>query len=95
MTTPNKTSPDDPTKPGGSPHEDPNGTVTIYVNDGKFQIRRGEHAVAEIKKLASLPQAYELDQKLGGTLTHLDPNGRVHVKGGEAFVGYPGTGASA
>lgn len=80
--------------PNHVPQEDPN-TVTIVVNDKKIRITTGPHTVAEIKARAEVPAAYEIDQRLGDNLVTLDPNGTVHIKGGEVFVAYPGTGSSS
>jgi len=69
--------------------------VTIQVNTKEISIRRGAHAVSEIKKLGGVPQADELDQQVDGTMVPLDQGGKVVIKGGEVFVSFPATGTSS
>lgn len=70
-------------------------SVDITVDGKIYRIHRGRQTVSAIKTLAGVPQAYQLDQDVGGVLTPLDQNGAVTIKGGEIFVSYPATGSSS
>jgi hypothetical protein len=76
---------------------DPQGheTVTITVNGKTYLIHRGRRTVAEIKTLAGVPAAYQLDEDVNGVLTPLPQDGEITIKGGEVFVSYPATGSSS
>jgi hypothetical protein len=69
--------------------------VTITINNQAYQVHRGRQLVADIKRLAGIPQADELAQDLEGTLTPLPDGGAVTIKGGERFVSYPKDSASS
>jgi uncharacterized protein YabE (DUF348 family) len=69
--------------------------VQITVDGKHYKIKRGIEQVSAIKKVASVPAAYQLDQDINGVLTPLDQNGTVTINGGEVFVGFPATGSSS
>ena len=69
------------------PNEGPN--VTITVNGPSYTIHRGRRTVAEIKQVAGVPLAHDLEQVIDGVLTPLPDDGSVVLKGGEAFVSHP------
>ena len=69
--------------------------VTITVDGKPYSIHRGRRTVAEIKTVAGVPQAYQLDEDISGVLTPLAQDGEVTIKGGEVFVSYPATGSSS
>jgi hypothetical protein len=69
--------------------------VTITINNHAYQVHRGRQTVIDIKRLAAIPQADELAQEVGGTLTPLPDAGAVTIKGGERFVSYPKDSASS
>jgi len=69
--------------------------VTITVDGKTCSIHRGHRTVAEIKAVASVPAAYQLDEDVNGVLTPLPQDGAVTIKGGEIFVSYPATGSSS
>jgi hypothetical protein len=69
--------------------------VQITINNNPVEIHRGEHTVAELKSLGSIPAAYVLIQVIDGTFHQLPDNGHVVIKGGEVFLGQPRTGQSS
>jgi hypothetical protein len=79
------------------PHPDDHGRdeVTITINNDAKTIHRGRNTVAEIKTLGGIPQADVLEQNIAGTLTPLDDNGAVTIKGGEIFMSHPRDGGSS
>ena len=80
---------------GDDQHPEGGPTVEIVVDGKTYRIHRGHQAVSEIKRVAGVPQAFQLDQDINGVLTPLDQNGSVTLKGGEVFVSYPATGSSS
>lgn len=69
--------------------------VIIHIDDKDRKIKRGNQPVSEIKKVGDVPAAYELEQVIDGTLTPLDDNGHVVIKGGEVFFSHPRGGGSS
>ena len=63
--------------------------VEIIVNSVTYKIHRGHQTVAEIKTVASIPAAYELEMVVDGKFTPLPDDGAVTIKGGEKFNGHP------
>ncbi len=63
--------------------------VTIQVDNKPYQIHRGRQSVSEIKRIAGVPQAFELEEVVGGKLVPLPDDGSVTLKGGEVFVSHP------
>lgn len=74
---------------------DSNGRVTIRVNNTELSVRRGQHSVLELKQLAGVPAAWQLDRSVDGSIEPLADDAKVHIRGGEIFVAYPGKGASS
>ncbi|WP_291127564.1 multiubiquitin domain-containing protein [Flavobacterium sp. UBA7682] len=75
-------------------HEEPR-QVEIYVNDKEYKISRGRHSVAEIKKLAGVPAAHELEEVINGKLTPLADDAFVLIKGCEKFFSHVRDGSSS
>jgi len=69
--------------------------VTIRVNNQEFEIHRGNQSVQEIKAIAGVPLADELNLVIDGELTSLPNDGSVVIKGGEVFVSQPPSGAAS
>jgi hypothetical protein len=69
--------------------------VTITIDNKQFQIHRGDHPVAQLKQLAGIPAAYELEEIVQGKLVPLRDDQHVVIKGGEHFVSHPRAGASS
>lgn len=63
--------------------------VTITINNSAVRIHRGRQSVADIKRAGNVPQADEIAQEIGGSLTVLPDEGSVTIKGAERFVSYP------
>jgi hypothetical protein len=76
-------------------HDRDRRTVKITVNGKELHVAPGKIKVAEIKKLAGEPLAYELSQIINGRPVLLDQDGFIEIKGGEIFVACPATGASS
>lgn len=74
---------------GEPQHPDQGPTVTITVNGPSYTIHRGRRTVTEIKQVAAVPLAHDLEQVIEGVLTPLPDDGAVVLKGGEAFVSHP------
>lgn len=69
--------------------------VTITIDNKFYTVHRGNISVAELKTIANIAAAYELEQIIDGTLTPLRDDGHVVLKGGEVFVSHPRAGASS
>jgi len=72
------------------PHE-----VTITIDNKNYKVRPGRTAVSELKQIAAIPPAYELEEIVDGKLVPLKDDEHVLIKGGERFVGHPRGGASS
>jgi len=69
--------------------------VNITIDNKNFTVHRGSKTVAELKQLAGIPAAYELEEIVDGKLVPLNDNQRVVIKGSERFVSHPRAGASS
>jgi hypothetical protein len=69
--------------------------VMIRVNSTTFKIHRGHRTVSEIKTVAGVPLADDLDQVVCGKLIPLADDGALVIKGGEEFISHPKDGASS
>lgn len=69
--------------------------VIIYIDNKKYDITKGEHSVSEIKKLGGIPEAYELEQVINGTLTPLKDDSIICIEGEEKFFSHPRDGSSS
>lgn len=69
--------------------------VTITIDNKNFTVHRGSKTVAELKQLAGVPPAYELEEIVDGKLVPLGDDQRVVIKEGERFVSHPRAGASS
>ncbi len=69
--------------------------VTITVDTKPYKIHRGHQTVADIKKVAGVPLAFELEQLIEGKLTPLPDDGAVTLKGGEVFLSHPKDGGAS
>jgi hypothetical protein len=76
-------------------HPETGPEVTISIDNKTFKVHRGSTTVAELKAMAGIPAAYELEEIVGGKLVPLADDQRVTIKGGEKFVGHPRAGASS
>jgi hypothetical protein len=80
---------------GHGHHEHDHELVTITVDTKPYKIRPGQYTVVEIKQLAGVPLAYELEQLIDGKLTPLADGGTVTIKGGEVFLSHPKDGGAS
>jgi len=69
--------------------------VTITVDTKLIKIHRGHQTVENIKTVAGIPLAFELEQLIDGKLIPLPDNGAVTVKGGEVFLSHPKDGGAS
>jgi hypothetical protein len=81
--------------PAANEHPQTGPDVTIVIDNKTFTVHRGNVTVAELKALAGIPAAYELEEIVDGTLKPLSDDGRLAIKGGERFVSHPRAGASS
>ncbi len=63
--------------------------VKIIINDKSFEVRPGQHTVADIKATGGVPAADDLNQVIDRKLVHLPDSGTVTIKGGEVFISHP------
>lgn len=70
-------------------HPDRDRTVTIIVNNDPHKTTAGKHTVKEIKLLAHVPLADDLEEVIHGKLVPLDDNATVEVKNGDHFISHP------
>ncbi|ACM18953.1 hypothetical protein Geob_0587 [Geotalea daltonii FRC-32] len=69
--------------------------VTITIDDNPWTVHRGHHTVAELKTLAGVPLAYDLDRVIDGKFEPLPDDGGVTIKGGEIFISHVKDGSSS
>ena len=69
--------------------------VTITVDTKAYPIHRGHQTVADVKKTAGVPLAFELEQLIDGKLAPLPDDGAVTIKGGEVFLSHPKDGGAS
>lgn len=69
--------------------------VTVTIDNRSFTTHRGNRTVADLKALAGVQPAYELEQIVDGRLVPLPDDGHVALKGGETFVSHPRAGAAS
>lgn len=81
-------------KPDDKGHEQ-GPLVTITVDTKPYKIHRGHQTVVEIKNVAGVPLAFELEQLIEGKLTPLPDDGAVTIKGGEVFLSHPKDGGAS
>jgi hypothetical protein len=63
--------------------------VTITINGISHEIHRGRQAVATLKTLGQVSDAYDLVQIVDGQPIVLPDDSHVTIKGGEVFIGQP------
>jgi hypothetical protein len=83
------------TQPEHPDHPQTGPDVTITIDNKAYTVHRGNITVPELKALAGIAAAYELEQILDGTLTPLSDDGHIVLKGGERLVSHPRAGASS
>jgi hypothetical protein len=83
------------TQQGHPDHPQTGPDVTITIDNKSYTVHRGNTTVAELKTVAGISAAYELEEIVDGKLTPLPDDGRVVLKGGEVFVSHPRAGASS
>lgn len=69
--------------------------VKIKVNNLEYDIRKGNHRVAEIKELGKVSLAHELEQLIEGKLNPLNDDAKVSILGGEQFFSHVRDGSSS
>lgn len=76
-------------------HPETGPDVTITIDNKNFTVHRGNTTVSELKQLAGIPAAYELEEIVDGRLVPLGDDQHVVLKGGERFVSHPRAGAAS
>jgi hypothetical protein len=69
--------------------------VIITIDNKNYTVHRGSTTVSELKQLAGIPPAYELEEIVDGKLVPLSDDQHVVIKGGERFVSHPRAGAAS
>jgi hypothetical protein len=69
--------------------------VTIHINHKPYEVLPGVHTVAELKTIAGVPLAHDLEQVIDGKLTPLKDDGKVEICGGEQFISHVKDGSSS
>lgn len=80
------------TQPNPHPRQD---IVNVKIDGVDKPIHRGSHTVTELKTLLGVDPVLDLDQDIDGTLTPLDNDGRVTIKGDEQFYSHARTGGAS
>lgn len=75
-------------------HTEPQ-TVQIHIDDKPYEVKIGEHSVAELKSIGNISNSKELAQVINGILTPLKNDDPVIIKGGESFFSHVPDGQSA
>lgn len=75
------------------PHE--HVLVHITINNKKYEVKRGKHTVAELKKIGGVPAGDVLEEVINGKLTPLPNDGTVLIKGCEEFFSHKPDGTSS
>jgi hypothetical protein len=70
-------------------------TVTITINDKQYEVHRGRQTVVDLKTLAEIPLAYELNHIVNSKLVPLPDEDGITIKGGEEFISNPKDGVSS
>lgn len=70
-------------------------TVRIKINEDIFEVKPGKYNGRQIKELANLPLAYELEVLHGKALVPVPDDRVVRLKGCEKFIGFPCRGKSS
>ena len=76
-------------------HPDTGSQVGITINAVQYTVHRGHTTVVELKRLAGVPLAHELEQIEAGQMHPLSDDGAVTLKGREQFVSHPRDSASS
>jgi len=76
-------------------HPETGPDMTITIDNKSFTVHRGNTTVRELKQLAGIPEAYELEEIVDGRLVPLGDDQHVVLKGGERFVSHPRAGAAS
>ncbi len=69
--------------------------VKIKIDNNSYPLKPGKHTVAELKSLAGVSPAFDLDQLIDNQLHPLPDDGTVIIRGGEEFKSRPKDGSSS
>lgn len=69
--------------------------VTIQINHRPYELLPGAYTIAQLKTLAGVPLAHDLEQVIDGKLTPLKDDGKVDICGGEQFISHVKDGSSS
>jgi len=76
-------------------HPETGPDVTITIDNKSYTVHRGNTTVGNLKQLAGIQAAYELEEIVDGKLVPLGDDQHVVLKGGERFVSHPRAGAAS
>jgi Multiubiquitin len=77
-----------------SKHKQPK-LVEMKINNKGYKVKPGVYTVAELKNLANIPAAHELEQLVDGKLVPLADDAKAEIKGCEQFFSHVRDGASS
>lgn len=69
--------------------------VTIQINHKPYELLPGAYSVAQLKTLAGVPLAHDLEQVIDGKLTPLKDDGELNICSGEQFISHVKDGSSS
>lgn len=76
-------------------HEHEHEQVKVEVDNHPKHVKAGMYVVAVFRSLVDVDPAKDLDEVIDGTLTRLDDNASVTIKGGEVFFSHVRHGGSS
>lgn len=69
--------------------------VDVTIDDKTWRVHRGRQTVVDLKTVAGVALAYDLDQVIDGKFEPLKDDSAVTIKGGEVFISHPKDGSSS
>ena len=69
--------------------------VKVEVDNHPKHVEPGTYVVSEFKALVGVPADKDLDQVIDNTLTTLDDNASITIRGGEVFFSHVRRGGSS
>jgi hypothetical protein len=82
-------------EPGNAGHEHGQTVIQIFVDGKEITTQKGTISVGDLKALAGVPPAYELEEVREKRLIPLKDDGRVELKDKEHFISHPRDGVSS
>jgi hypothetical protein len=80
---------------GNSSHEHGHTVIHIFVDGKEITTQKTTITVSDLKALAGVPPAYQLEEAKENRLIPLNDDGRVELKDQERFISHPKDGVSS